>query len=329
MRKKLFPLVLCIFGWLFLSSCGGSKVAESEIISYLNSQYSVWDMSVGELNNIVQETGEAQNKCVITCTAVASNKYAEQTANWTLIFEQFEGEWVGTSGTIGYNEYRLINEISEEDFAQIAFYEYTPSAYFEILDLETDFETETAVAHILSYSFNKTFYGRSEGTAMVCWNPSTMHWEAFRQNVSLSNYSITLSTDLSVHFERQDNDIYETFDIIRESETSNDFILKNYYCNYNNYYERFMPYKEYKYELDDTILDFQNYSYGIGLCATIPATDSIHSREINVLFYIIDQTLYYVSPKNKTVKIPIKSDLLVGDYSEFTGLWKGTWQGEY
>lgn len=329
MIKKFWMIILFVISSLFLSSCGGAKVDELEIKNYLSESYGIRDMSIEELRDIVQEPGETQNKRIITCTVVASNKYAMQTANWTLEFEQFDGEWVGTSGTMGHSEYQLTNEISEEDFAQVAFSEYVPAGLFDILDLKTDFEAETATAHILCYSFYETFYGCSEGTATVRWNPSNMCWEWFRQNVELSNYTITLSTDLSVHFERQDKDLYEVFDIVRESEATNNFCLKNYYCNYNNYYELFTPYREYKYELDDIVLDFQSYSYGSELRVAIPAVDSIRSKEANIVFYISGQTLYYVSPHNTTEKVAIKTDLPLGNYDEFTNLWPGTWQGAF
>ena len=136
MIKKFWMIILFVISSLFLSSCGGAKVDELEIKNYLSESYGIRDMSIEELRDIVQEPGETQNKRIITCTVVASNKYAMQTANWTLEFEQFDGEWVGTSGTMGHSEYQLTNEISEEDFAQVAFSEYVPAGLFDSPDFE-------------------------------------------------------------------------------------------------------------------------------------------------------------------------------------------------
>lgn len=284
-------------------------------------------MELENIKDIIQESGETKNQIVLTCTATAKNKYAEQAVNWTINFEKFNDMWVGTSLSMGYEEFQLYDEIPEGDIGGIITQNYLNTAYFEIQDIQVDTESRTVAVHCIQYADYWSFYSETDVNINLRWDDSNMEW-VYSNTEYINDPTYVISSDISLDYERNSKNLSESFSIEQDNTAKGIYQLKNYHCTYYNRYDLFSPQTHHK--LDNQVITWQFKSgyelfdrdYGIG--TLIASYRSTNSRIIR--FIVNGDTLYYISPYNITETLSIKTDIQRGElgfWSKDVTLWQG------
>ncbi|MCR5768321.1 MAG: hypothetical protein K6G45_07515 [Lachnospiraceae bacterium] len=199
------------------------NIKDENILNYLkNSYYDSKNLEIITVD-IIEEKTLAVNKEQLICTTKAENKYVSQTANWTLEFEDLDGEWIGVSNNIGLNKC-VIKELSQDEFAEIAFRDESGNSYFGIIDYDVDIENGTISADLIQYVNDYAYMLKYTPFYMISWNSDTMDYTIHK---SYSESEILVKYDLSGHYEINKDDLSESFDIIPADEPGK-YKLKNY-----------------------------------------------------------------------------------------------------
>lgn len=325
--KKFIIITFCVFLSFLLSACGGPNVSKEEISNYISDCYFLdRNMTISELKDVLISQGETENRALVSCTTVASNQFAEQIANWTMEFEKFNNSWVGVELKKTHTETNLNNFLSEEDLANVVCEPYLPSAYFYFSDIEVLPENETAIAHCTLYTNRWAFYTKQEGDVILNWDPYSMGW--VQEDFIDWDPEITavITSDISTHFEKSDSNHYEVFDIEKNPDLLDSFLIKNYYCAYNthNPWGSIFSRRQLKYQMNDQTLNFA-YDHNV-LEATYKLEDSEYSEESKIKFTIENDKLKYDGPYHKYEILTLpKGNFDVNSFG--VTLWQGTYQG--
>ena len=312
MFKKFAVITFILLSVFCLSSCGGRKISDEEISAYLYSEYfSSRNMSLLKLSNVTEEPGETKNKVTLTCTTLATNEYAEQTSNWTMNFELFDKEWIGTGLFQDYSEYYLTTDLSEDDFAKIAFKGYNPDidTEYHIYEVKTDLESGTATARFCLRRDYRSYSICQEHIKTSQWDPNSMSWQCNEISEFVGDEEVIVTSDISGHYEGEvdgigfgGTDYTETFDIIKDT-NSNGYFLQNYCCK-----SKPGSFFVFEYTADDLPINFYLSS---GFNPKPQADLEIESHEIK--FILDNDKLYYVGPRSVTKNI-VHTDLEQGEF---------------
>lgn len=251
MKKLRVAFCLAVL-LLLLAACEGDNhalsigkqqtVSNEEISTYLNEIYFFpYGIELSEVNDVVEYPGEVENKIMLICTTIASNYYATQTANWELNFERFNGTWVGTDYQLGVND-REVRELSIEEFGAIVCPEYGSNKYFEVINLETDFENKTVTAQTTYYQVFPGFYRSVPWTMSLYWDAKSMCWTynhpstyEFNERTHGMNWQLHVP-DISGHYDDNGHVIFD-IECDPEGNGSHDvFAIKNFSYCYNEKY---------------------------------------------------------------------------------------------
>lgn len=278
-------------------------VSNQEISDYLDIEYfSQCHMTITEIKDVTEYPTEFDNHIQLTCATIATNEYVEQIANWTLEFEYFDGTWVGISNAIGVNECSLISGLTEESLADIWGARNPDNTFLDVGVIETNYSDLTSIVRCSKYEDYGAYCFKQDLDLTYTWDSRTMQWDASAAP-QYGDEQILISLDIYGHYEVSTDSRYLSFDLSAAGDQSNSFILQNFYTQFCPaiYWEEVTG--------EDISFSFSRGTYGnmfgvmsggSNLVATMKI-DDINSdpsddwSSIKAIFYITDNTLYYIS----------------------------------
>lgn len=289
-----------IFAFLFVACSGKRQVSDDTIKAYLmESYYGHRNLRLTEIRDITEEKGETKNKVIVTCTVSAENQYVDKTSNWTLQFEKMDGVWYGKNLKLGLDQKKL-HELTESQFAEIAFDSYLNFIYFDINELKTDLDLGTAIALCTQYENSAAYYTQQEVEISLYWSDSDCSWRCdFDKTHFIGGKAGYLKADISCSYEEISDNYALIFDVEQDL---NSYVLSNFVCRLRS---GFLGIDEYTIKGDlPYLLDFelQNWSTGLAdirgtemMCSSIPCAKSSYSSS-NFLLFVYGDTLYCRGP---------------------------------
>lgn len=249
-HKFLWLMIWTIVFGMFCSGCKSDvstllksqKVSDQEISDYLNDAYFLdHSLTLSEIKDVSEYPQETDNKMMLTCTTVASNEDVEQTANWELDFELFNGTWIGTDLDLGLNETVLVRDLTEETFAAAVCPVYHNYNYISIQRIDTDREAKTATAYCTMYTNGGAYYIGQDVQFSLEYRDQNgfMEWvyqQAPIVKERIGDYSVVITSEIEGHYEIEaPGSYYAAFDIKQDGNGSNLFALKNFSAQVHNY----------------------------------------------------------------------------------------------
>ena len=168
--------------------------------------------------------------------------------------------------------------------------------------IETHYSELTSIVRCSKYEDYGAYCFKQDLDLTYTWDSRTMQWYA-STTPRYGEEQILISTDICGHYEVSTDSRYLSFDLSAAENQSNSFILQNFYTQFRPviYWEEVTG--------EDISFSFSRGTYGsmFGVMSggnTLIATmkiDDINSdstddwSSIKAIFYIADNTLYYIS----------------------------------
>lgn len=288
----LVSTTACAEGKSSISIGKSQTVSNEEIEVFLcDSYFLMRSIELLEIKDVVEYPGETQNEIMLTCTSVASNYYAKQTANWKLTFELFEDSWIGRTCEMGMHDCE-VRELTVEELGWIICPEYSDNTYFEILDFETDLSNKIATAETIYYITYPAYYLSSPWTMNLYWDDEDMRWTYYHVSTYDANeeahgmdWQIHLPSDFLGHYDIEYvMDRRSSFDIEADPENSNIFWVKNY-----SEYSSQSQYDNHNYVYNEVPFSFEfwrQYAEGLSTRFEIVRTSSEYGNTLYSKFYL-------------------------------------------